>query len=81
MHSVDKLILRGVSRLSELDAKARKAAETQPKVGEVMYERKRDARTAFNRNWQNMTPEQRQNELATPGRVQEIMELMGGGDG
>lgn len=81
VHSVHRLVMRGVEKLAYLDKQAKKAVETQPREGEVMFDRKRDARTAFNSNWQLMTPEQRANELAVPGRASEIMELMGDGNG
>lgn len=79
MNRVDRLIMKGVEQLHTLEQKARKAEANNPAVGEVMYDRKREARAAIARAWPAMTEEQRMAEIEKAGSVAEFMAFLGKG--
>lgn len=79
MNSVDRVIERGVRQLARLEERARKAEDSTPAVGEVMYDRARDASRALARSWPGMTAEEKQAKIDEAGGVAAFMEFMGKG--
>ena len=78
MNRVDRLIMMGVEQLHTLEQKTREKEATNPQVGEVKYDRARDARAAIARAWPAMSEEQRMAEIEKAGSVSEFMQFLGG---
>lgn len=72
--------MKGVEQMHTLRKKAEKAEATTPAVGEVMYDRKRDARRAVAKRWATMTPEERMAQIEKAGGVSGFMDFMGKGE-
>jgi len=79
LNSVDRLIMKGIESLSALEKKTKEKEANTPAVGEVMYDRKRDARSAIARQWPTMSKEQRMAEIEKAGSVEAFMDFLGTG--
>lgn len=79
MNRVDRLIMKGIEQLSALEKKTREKEATTPSVGEVMYDRRRDALRALATRWPTMSEEQRMAEIEKSGSVAEFMAFLGKG--
>lgn len=79
MNRIDRVIMKGVEQLTALEKRAQAGEANNPAVGEIMYDRTRDARAAMARAWPNMTPEERAVEIDKAGGTAEFMAFLGGG--
>jgi len=80
LNRVDRVIMKGVEHLHILEQKAREKEATTPAVGEVMYDRKRDAIRAMASRWPTMTEEQRMAEIEKAGSVGAFLDFLGKGE-